>query len=338
MHSEKLKVFRLAPIRGMIALLCLFTFCGVAAARSGAPAPTPAVTLALQWQPQSQFAGYYLARNLGFYRDAGLEVELVHGDSQTSSMEMLVTGSSEFATAFLSDGLLASPEVVQVMQLGQRSNLMLIAWRDMGIQQPADLHGRPISYWQGSFSQSFEAFFAKHGIQPEPIPQFSTISLFLQRGVAACSAMEYNELNRLWQAGIDPERLTTFVMRDFDLGFPEDGLYTTARHARQHPRQLESLRAATRAGWEHARKHPEQALDAVLEEAVKAGISTNRSHQRWMLEHILASIFLPETPETVPGRLDIESFSATAKALVKSGQLSAVPDFEQFAPLERQLP
>ncbi len=337
MHSKKRKVGRLAPI-GMIALLCLFTGCGVAAAQTVAPVPSPTVTLALQWQPQSQFAGYYLARNLGFYRAAGLEVELVHGNSQTSSMEMLVTGSSEFATAFLSDGLLAAPAVIQVLQLGQRSNLMLIAWRDMGIHRPTDLNERRISYWQGSFSQAFEAFFAKHAIRPEAIPQHSTISLFLQRGIAACSAMEYNELNRLWQAGIDPDRLTTFMMRDFDLGFPEDGLYTTARHARQHPRQLAALRAATLAGWEHARKHPEEALDAVLEEAVKAGISTNRSHQRWMLEHVLASIFLADTPEAAAGKLDAESFDATAKALEKSGQLSVIPDYKQFAPLERLLP
>lgn len=194
--------------------------------------PVP-ILIALQWTPQSQFAGYYMAREQGIYRALGLEVQLVHVDAERNSLDMLRAGQVTLASANLSDALMAAvpgsdvtaPEVAQVAQLVQRSNLLLVAWKDMGITQPSDLHGLRVSHWQGALSTVFEAFFAAHGISVNHVPQYASVSLFLRRGTAACAAMEYNEYHRIWQAGVDTGRLTTFVLRDMGFGFAEDGLY-----------------------------------------------------------------------------------------------------------------
>jgi NitT/TauT family transport system substrate-binding protein len=294
------------------------------------------VRLVLQWLPQSQFAGFYMALDQGFYREAGLDVTLIHAGPGPSSLDFLVDGRADFATLFLSDAIVHSGNsvpLVQVVQLMQRSNLMLVAWKDMGIEQPGDLDGKRISCWTGPFSGAFTAFFQQHGVHPVLRPQNHSVNLFLDRGVAVCAAMAYNEYHRIYQAGIDYEQLTVFMMRDYDLGFPEDGIYTTAEMAAQYPERCRALRQATLAGWEYARRHPEAAITAVLRESKLSSVPVNRAHSRWMLEHVLLSIFPPDDGGT-PGCLDRRTYLRTADTLTSAGLTDHAPSFEAFAPFE----
>lgn len=298
--------------------------------------------LALQWRPQSQFAGFYIARERGIYRAHDLDVELVHADEERSSLAMLRDGEVELATAFLTDAIIASvaphgaasPGILQIAQLVQDSNLMLVAWRDMGITTPRHLDGMRVSHWQGSFSAAFDAFFAKHGVQPVRIPQAESVNLFLKRGVAATAAMRYNEYHRIWQAGVDDERLTTFMMSDHGLNFPEDGIYARADWVRRHPGVARAVREATLAGWDYARAHPEEALDLVLAEARRAGVAANRPHARWMLEHLLGTITREEGSGRAPGVLDAEAYERTAGALRDAGLILEAPAQHDFAPFD----
>lgn len=328
-----MRTLRLCVALAAATLLALTGIVPPASAENSGPL-TP-VRLALQWKPQSQFAGYYMARDQGFYRAAGVDITLLHADARQGSLQMIENGRAEAATSFLSDGILGAGRLAQIAQFGQRSNLMLIAWKEMGINSAADLHGQRISFWQGSFSAAYQAFFAEQQVEPVAIPQYFSVNLFLNRGVAACAAMEYNEYHALWQAGIDAEQVTTFLMRDYGLGFPEDGLYASPAWVGAHPAAARALRQATLAGWEYARAHPEEAIATVLKEARLAGIPANRSHERWMLSHILDSIFIPGG---TPGALKRTDFMRTAAALRAAGQLAEIPPFESFAPLEGEQP
>jgi NitT/TauT family transport system substrate-binding protein len=306
------------------------------------------VRLALQWQPQSQFAGFYMARDKGLFRAAGLDVRLIHGNSDYSSLDRLRDGSADIATLFLADAIIAAaprppanpPQtgIVQLAQLVQRSNLMLVAWKDMGVTRARDLAGTRVSYWQGSFSSAFKAFFAANGVDPEPIPQYATVNLFLKRGVAACAAMEYNEYHRIWQSGIDDDRITAFRMRDYGLGFPEDGLYATATWVNQNPELARAVRSATLAGWDYARSHPEEAIDTVLAEAGLAGVPANRPQERWMLNHMIDSIFVPGAAPEELATLDRAEFNKAAQAMQSAGLLNRAPVFGEFAPFARSAP
>ncbi|MCG5501597.1 ABC transporter substrate-binding protein [Ectothiorhodospira lacustris] len=305
-------------------------------------APPAQVRIALQWIPQSQFAGFYLAQQQGFYAAAGAEVTFVHANARRSSLEHLQDGEAELATVFLTDAMVAaagahdSPNAahpVLIGQLVQRSNLMLLAWKDQGIEHLQDLSGHRISLWTGPFSAAIRTLLAERQIEYEPIPQNATVNLFLHGGVAACAAMEYNEYHRIWQAGVDEDRLTGFLLRDLGFDFPEDGLYARSDWLQHNHALAQRLWQATLAGWEYARAHPEQAVDLVLAEAERARVLTNRPHERWMLEHLLASIF-PETAGESPtaGRLSPAAYTATAQALIASGLISEALPLTRFCP------
>lgn len=338
MHNICRSGYRICHLAVMLATLLLGACMAPGADENGVTNALFPVRIALQWLPQSQFAGYYMASEQGFYRAAGLDVKLLHAGPGPSSLDFLEKEKADFCTMFLGDAIVYAREPValaQVAQFAQRSSLMLVGWKDMGIETPADLDGKRISYWPGTFSIAFTAFFRQHGIQPQVLPQHHSVNLFLHRGVAACAAMVYNEYHRIYQAGHDYEQLTLFLMRDYGLGFPEDGMYTRAETAVRHPEVCRALRQATLKGWEYARLHPQEAIDAVLRASRVEGVPVNRPHSRWMLEHVLASVFPPEE-DVVPGRLELHQYQETVQALVEAGVIDDAPPFGVFCPAALQ--
>ena len=362
-RREALPLKKLAFPLLFFALFALPLPSSAQAAQSAAPVRLLTVDLALQWLPQSQFAGYYMAVQKGFYREAGLYVRLRHADGQNSSLSLLDKGEVQMATSFLTDAIIAAepdadartsatlsfswsktagqdaraasrrvkPDIVQLAQIVRRSNLLLVGWRELGIQTAADLSGKKVSYWLGSFSAAYETFFRESGVTPISIPQFYSVNLFLRKGVAACAAMEYNEYNRILQAGVEPDSLTVFSLRDQGFGFPEDGLYARADWFESHRDAALAIRDATMKGWRYANEHRDEVLDYVLAEARRAGISTNRAHEKWMLEHILASIFI-DSDDAVSTSLPADEYTKVTTALVQTAMLSSVPAWELFAP------
>jgi NitT/TauT family transport system substrate-binding protein len=298
-------------------------------------------TLILQWEPQAQFAGYYMALEKGFYRAHGLDVEVVPGGPAIDPVAYLQSGKADFATSFLTGAITAAASGVPLVDVGQvvnRSSLMIVARRS-AIKDRDDLDGRRVSLWGQSFRAAYLGYFATAGLEPRIVPQYYSVNLFLQGGVTACAAMEYNEYHSIMQAGVDAGELTTFFMRDVGFGFPEDGIYTLAATARQRPRVCREFAAASLEGWEYARQHPDEAVDSVMTHAAAAHVPTNRVHQRWMLDHILTAIYPGEHDTWQTGVLARADYERVKAIMIGEGLIAGAPTYERFvAPGARSAP
>lgn len=286
----------------------------------------------LHWLPQAQFAGYYMAFEKGFYLNRDLDVFLLHGGPGKNPLMDLIEGKSEMATSFLSDGLIFRQDhkIVNIAQMVNRSNLMLMGWKDRIILSKEDLDGRKVSLWPDMFRSSYNAFFQQNQIIPDVYPQYGSVALFLRKGVDASAAMEYNEYHKVLQSGVKPDKLTCFFMRDEGTGFPEDGIYCMESFCRENPQECQAFVEASLEGWRYAREHQEETLDMVMKYARKAHVPTNRAHQRWMLNHMLDSIFPGESGQWKIGELSKEDYDRTVKIMKDQGQLVSAPFFETF--------
>lgn len=288
----------------------------------------------LHWLPQAQFAGYYMAFEKGFYLSRDLDVFLLHGGPGQNPLTDLSEGKSEMATSFLSDGLLfrQNHKIVNIAQVVNRSNLMLVGWKSRIIFSKEHLDGKRVSLWPDMFRSSYNAFFQQNNISPRVYPQYGSVALFLRKGVDVCAAMEYNEYHKVLQSGVAPDKLTSFLMRDEGTGFPEDGIYCLESFLRENPRECRAFVEASLEGWRYARDHQEEALDMVMKYARKAHVPTNRSHQRWMLTHLLNSIFPGESGHWKTGELSKEDYDRTVMIMKDQGQLNSPPPFDVFYP------
>lgn len=102
-------------------------------AESGAGTFTPektSVKIQLKWLPQAQFMGYYVAKDLGYYTEAGFEdVEIVSGGGDIGETTAVNNGTVDFGTTWVSNLIAANAggmELLEVAQTFQRSGLDLV--------------------------------------------------------------------------------------------------------------------------------------------------------------------------------------------------------------------
>jgi len=313
--------------------LSVVILCGLAATPARAGEPVRA-SLVLQWQPQAQFAGYYVAQAKGFYREAGVDLNIIPGGPDVVASRLLSSGQAQFATMFLATGIERRAEglpLVNLAQLVQRSALMLITRACSNIREPKDLDGKRVGLWDNEFQLQPRALFQRLGIHPVIVPQSSTLSLFLRGGVDAASGMWYNEYHALLASGLDPGDMRVFFFRDMDLNFPEDGIYTLEKTLAADPALCRAVTAASLRGWEYAFAHPEEAVDLVLARRREAHLPTNRAHQRFMLARMRDVILGQESDHVPPlGVLARADFDRVAETLVRQGFLHARPTFGDF--------
>ncbi len=319
----------------LIAVL-LATVTGAGASKAGPGAPLP-IRLILQWAHQAQFAGYYVALDKGFYSARGLDVSLLPGGPGRAPAALLGEGEAEAGTIWLTDALVARDHGVPLVQLAQivnRSNLMLVAWKNKGIGGLGDLEGRRVSLWGSPLDAPFDGLFRARGLHVQRVPQYDSVNLFLRGGVDACSGMSYNEANRIYEAGVDSGEVTAFALRDLGFGFPEDGLYCLEPYFKAHRQECEALAAATMEGWREAARDPEGALRLVMRYARSSHVPANEAHMRWMLATILPSILpAPGDPWTF-GHLSGDDYARAVDLLKGQGLIHHAEPPSVFRPSE----
>jgi NitT/TauT family transport system substrate-binding protein len=289
-------------------------------------------TLIPHWSPQSQFAGYFVAFEKGFYKKHGIALTILTGGPHRPSMDLLEKEGADFATTWLSTAIhrrSLGTRLVNVGQIIQRSALMLIAKKARGIYKPEDINGRKVGLWGADFQLQPIAFLKKYNLKVTIVPQSYSVNLFLRDGVDVASAMWYNEYHTILNAGLNPDELTTFFFYDYELNFPEDGIYTLESTLRRDPELVRAFVKASIEGWLYAFKYPEEALDIVLRYMSKANIPVNRVHQKWMLDR-MKDLVLPEDGKSPPiGILTESDFIRVCKVLEENGIIK-MPVFNDF--------
>ncbi len=292
------------------------------------------------WQPQAQFAGYYMAVEKGIYLKHGIELRIIHGGPGRSPAEYLRDGRADFAALWLTTALQRRDEglpLVHVAQVVQQSSMLLVARKDSGIRSLADLDGQKLSLWGGDFDIPPRSALDQHGVRVQPVQQSATVNLFLRGAVAAASAMYYNEYHTLLNAGLNADELTVFPLKDHGANYPEDGLYTLQQTLARDPALVDAFVRASLEGWDYAFAHPEETLDVMLRIIREARLPANRMHQRWMLAR-MQELIRPDDSQSRVGALGRDDYQLVTEELLRRGLLNEAIDYDAFVKEHRALP
>lgn len=290
------------------------------------------IRLALQWYPQAQFAGYYMAHEKGIYSSHGLDVEILPGGADTNGSERVRLGRAEFGTAFLSEGLQLRSQGVPLVNIGQflqQSALMLVARNDSGIKSIADLDGARVGTWGGAYHLQPEALFKRHGLQVTLIRQSPSFELFMRGGLDVVLATWYNEYNRLLSYGLNKEEMTVFFFSEMEMNVPEDGIYCLESTFNESPETAQALVEATAKGWLYAFAHPEETIDTMLRIMKDNKIRANKVHQVWMLDR-MKDLLLPKGKKQLETVLKESDFIKTQKLLRYTGSKQPELAYQDF--------
>lgn len=280
----------------------VLVFAGIGLGMVQAAPDTPdRVRLQLKWQHQFQFAGYYAAVKQGYYREAGLEVELIEAQPGVDPTQAVLDGKAEFGVGTSDLILLRSKgePVVVLASIFQHSPLVLLARRGFGVDDLHGLHDKPVMIEPGS-AELF-AYFRNEGVDPAKLKiehhTFDVKDLFSGR-VAGMSAYQTDEPFLLKRAGVD---YLTFTPRAGGIDFYGDNLFTTEEQIRSHPDRVKAFRAASLRGWDYALANPGAMIDAILRDYPGR---KDRQHLEFEAEQVTQLMHpgLIETGHMNPGR------------------------------------
>ncbi|WP_426415839.1 ABC transporter substrate-binding protein [Aestuariirhabdus sp. LZHN29] len=230
---------------------------------SGPVLALQSVTLQLKWKHQFQFAGYYAAIENGYYRAAGLDVNVVQAQEGEDPIQAVIDGKAEFGVG-TSDLLLLRQRGEPVVVLGvvfQHSPLGLLARGDGSVRNVHDLADKPLMI-EANSAELF-AYLSSEGISSsrlDIVHHSFDIEDLLSGNVAAMSVYVTDEPFALKQAGV---RYQLFEASEGGVDFYGDNFFTTEQMIAQSPKVVAAFREATLKGWRYAMDHPEELVQVI---------------------------------------------------------------------------
>jgi NitT/TauT family transport system substrate-binding protein len=297
---------------------------GVALAlASGTAGAADKVVLQLKWVTQAQFAGYYVAKEKGYYDEAGLDVEIKPGGPDIAPEQVIAGGGADVIVDWMPAALAAREKGVKLVNIAQpfkRSGMELTCRKETGITKPDDFKGKTLGVWFFGNEYPFLSWMSKLGIPTQGgadgvtvIKQGFNVDPLIQKQADCISTMTYNEYWQVIDAGIPAEELVVFKYEDQGVATLEDGLYVLEDKLKD-PAFVDKLGRFVKAsmkGWDYARANPDEAAGIVLDNDA-TGAQTEKHQKRMMGE-------INKLTEGSNGVLDPADFDRTVGVLMGGG-------------------
>jgi len=268
--------------------------------------PITDIKLQLQWLPQAQFAGYYVALDQGYFEEEGFDnVEIVPSGGDIVPQDALVAGDVDFAVAWVPKVLgtleASGVELTNIAQVFQKSGTLQVSWAGDGIESVADFEGKRIGSW--GFGNEWEIFaaMAADDLDASSVSittQDFSMNALLDRDVDAAQAMTYNEWAQILEV-VNPETGELYQPEDFDVvsyedtegAMLQDALWADTARLADDPAYADAavrfLKAVTK-GWIFARDNPEEAASITYDAAInaEAAFPVGPVHQLWQMNEV----------------------------------------------------
>lgn len=293
----------------------------VAACLTSHSALAEEVSIALDWTLNTNHIGLIVARENGYFADAGLEVDILPY-SDSASTALLAAGAVDFAymtaLGFMSTKA-AGADITALWVTMQREAGRLVYNSDNdGITRPADLEGKTYA----GFGSAWEDALISTMIENDGgTADYDTVTLGTGAYEALASgAVDFTLEVATWE-GVNSELLgrnqSHFIYADYGVPEPQGG-YIGAQTSmlQSDPDTVHAFMEATSKGYTWAAKNPQAAADILI----KAGDFPNQDLVRGSMQVIDRGGYLTDGNTTV-GRIDAERLGNMAKFLYGSGVL-----------------
>ena len=257
------------------------------------------IKLQLQWVAQAQFAGFYAAKDQGYFEDKCLDVTLIENPPDVTPQVQLANGDVDFAIAWVPKALAtreAGANIVDIAQIFQRSGTLGVSFKPANITKVPDYKGKNVGNW--GFGNEYEIFAALKKESLDPTKDVSLVSQefnmlgLLSGDIDVAEAMTYNEYAQVLEAEnpesgelYKPEDLNVISYEEAGVGMLQDAIWADGDKLANDPDYKDiAVRfvAASLQGWMYCRDNPEKCRDIV----VAAGTQLGASHQLWQMNEV----------------------------------------------------
>ena len=262
----------------------LLSVLSCAGGTTSTPTPRPVkVSLALDWYPNANHAGLYIAQERGYFQDEGLEVDIFTPGDPATVLQTVASGRDDFGISYQVEVLLARQEevpVVSVMGLVQHPLNSVMALKSSGINRPGELKGKTVGYPGIAYNVPMLKTMLEHdGASIEDVEMvnvgFNLVPALIGGKVDAVVGAYFTHESIVAENQGHPVN----VMRMEEWGVPdfyELVLVTGEKNLEERPDVVRRLVRAVMRGYEDAAREPQAAIDILLDAYPEADEAVER--------------------------------------------------------------
>ena len=229
----------------------LLLFCGSLFAQE----PLRKVSLQLPWLYQFQFAGYYVAKEKGYYKEYGLDVSFKEMNNNVNLTQDVLKGISTYSIGRSSVILdkIKGNDIVALFAIFQNSPLILLALEDSQLKSMADLKHKNIMLTNDAIGTvAIHAMLVSNGVDLKELNfQNHTYNIkdLIEKKTDAVGAYISNEPYALEVKKIP---YTVFDPKDYGFNFYDGILFTSQKELKDNPIDVYHFYKASLKGWQYA--------------------------------------------------------------------------------------
>lgn len=285
------------------------------------------VVLQLKWVTQSQFAGYYVAKDKGFYEAEGLDVEIKPGGPDIAPEQVIAGGGADVIVDWAGGALAAREKGVGLVNIAQpfaKAGMQMVCPKDGPVKSEADFKGKTLGVWFFGNEYPFYAWMNKLGLKTDGgadgvnvLKQSFDVQPLIQKQADCISVMTYNEYWQLIDAGYKAEDLIVFNYAAMGNDLMEDGLYAMEDKLKDPAFKEKMIKfvKASMKGWAYAKDNPDEAAGIVVDNG-----GQDENHQKRMMGEVAKLL------GDASGKLDMALYERTEKALLDQKIIAKKPE------------
>ena len=270
-----------------ILILCLILILIVSCGKSK---DNKKIRIVLDWVPNTNHTGLYVAKDLGYFKEEGVDVEIVQ-PPEGSTTALIGAGGAEFGISF-QDTLAKSfakenpVPVTAVAAILQHNTSGIISLKEKGIDSPKKLEGKKYATWEDNIEQ---AILKK--LVTDDKGDFSKVKLIPYTITDVVTGLK-TDVDAVWVYyawdGIATERAglqTNFLkIRDYgeELDYYSPVIIANNDFLKKNPEIAKKVLKAIKKGYEYAMKNPEESAKILVKNSPELDINLVTASQKWI--------------------------------------------------------
>jgi len=279
------------------------------------------VRLQLKWTHQFQFAGYYAAKEQGYYADEGLDVEFLERFSNITPVEQVTSGVAQYgigSSGLVLDQVNGAP-IKLLKAIFQHNPIVFISQKESNITQPYEIKAKGVMFDMPATEQvPLRSLLLNSGIKETDFTAYEhthQLDDLLKNDIDVISAYLTNAPGYYKEKNI---AINIINPRDFGVDFYGDILFTSEQEIQQHPERVQRFIRATLKGWEYAISNQEELVQLISQKYKnQLSIDTLRYEAKETVKLISADT-------SSIGTIDAIRLLRTAEAYIRLKEMKAI--------------
>jgi NitT/TauT family transport system substrate-binding protein len=325
------KISLISLIATFLSVALIFTSCNSCSNSKNKSNELAKINLRLQWFSHSQFAGYIIAKEKGYYKEYGLDVNILSGGPDLKPQITVATGTDDIGIGVPNQIIAAQSNgvpIVIIAQIFQDSPNRYILKKENSIKQLSDLKGKKVGLWLGGDEVEFIAMLKTQGMSEkdiEIIPQAFSVVPFIQDQYICSQVTSYGEMNFLALKGWTQDKLQVLSPKDYNSAILGDLIFCRKDYIDKNKENVTKFLEASIKGWQFCISNPDEALQIIL----KSNSELSKDEQVLVMKSVIELVTTGDAAIHGIGYINPKDLENAERILFESKQIDRRVDISK---------